>query len=52
MAILISDDKNIDLKTFWDSEAHSLVIKRFVHHQENNILHIYAPNEGPVKYLK
>ena len=53
VAILISD--KIDFKTKVikrDTEGHFIILKGRIHQEDINIINIYSPNIGALKYIR
>ena len=53
VAILISDKIDFQRRSIKrDPEGHFIILKGGIHHEDINIVNIYAPNIGAPKYIK
>ena len=53
VAILISDKIDFKKRTIKrDPESHFIILKGRIHQEDINIVNIYAPNVGALKYIK
>ena len=53
VAILISDKTDFQRRAISiDSECHFIILKGRIHQEDINIVNIYAPNIGALKYIK
>ena len=53
VAILISEKIHFKTRAIQrDPEGHYIILKGRIHHEDINIVNIYAPNKGAPKYIK
>ena len=52
VAILISDKIDFKTKTVTRDKGHYIMIKKLIQQEDLAIINIYAPNQGPPKYIK